>query len=183
MKQLKISLTVDDYVDFLIYKTEKDPYLQKNQKRGKYLFFGMFLILASTFFFLKNSTLAVYFIIFGLVFLLLYPGYMKWFYRRYYKRTVNRLKDIDMRDSFWTLEDNCITEKRGDEEITIPTVDIQEVEETKKYFYVHLNSNTTLIFPKSQLENEDEVRTYFNSQRNSPEDENFIVSNEVEDLT
>ena len=183
MIQLKISLTIDDYVDFLIYKTQKDPYLQKNQKQGKYIFFAMFLVLAATFFFLKNNALAVCFIIFGLVFFLLYSTYMKWFFRRSYKRTINRMKDFDMRDSFWTLEDNSITEIRGDKETTVPTTDIQEVEETKKHFYVHLmNSNITLIFPKSQLENEEEVRAYFNSRKNLPKDENLVVSSKVEDL-
>ncbi|MDR3273133.1 MAG: YcxB family protein [Flavobacteriaceae bacterium] len=167
MIQLKINLSEDDYVHFLMDQTKKNPQLQKNQKRGKYLFFTMFLALAATFFFLKNYTLVIYFVVFGILFLFLYPLYMRWFYRNYYKKNViKQLKDTDKSESFWTLGDRQITEKRNSNEATIQTADIQNVEEIEKYFYIHLKSGTTLIFPKNQLENIDEVREYFNEMEN-----------------
>jgi hypothetical protein len=149
-------ISADDYITHQLFGASMNDKVKQQRKKGLFLWTSAFFILAIIFALLRNYILAVYFGIFGIGFIFIYPIYSRWIYKRYYKRFVyrnfNKIKFENIGLSFSTSD---ITITNGENVGKIPVSDIEIIDEIPSHFFLKLDRGRNIIIPKSQIEAKD----------------------------
>lgn len=100
----------------------------------------------------KNISVAYDFFIVGTIWLLLYPFYSRWFYKRHYKKYVNQYFDPTDADVTLQFDDEILntSSKKGNSSIKIR--ELLSFVEIKDYFLLQLNKQAYFIVPKDRVE-------------------------------
>lgn len=152
--KLNYQLTEDDYLAFQLYTSSHSPLHKKRRFRSKiivpvaYLGFGLYSYLTKDSF----STLII-FATLALAWFLAYPYYMRWAYKRHFKRNIaenygNRVYS-DIQVEF--LPDSITSQDKSGSS-AIKTDQLTELVETAEHYFVKLITGESFIIPKTAVE-------------------------------
>jgi hypothetical protein len=156
---LTYTLDENDFLQHQLFAVTKSKRI-KQQRRKSWLGISVtFLLLSLMFYQSENNIMACYFLLFGLTSVFFYPLYQKRHYKNHYQKYIidayknrfGQLVNIELKNE--SIEINDIT---GETKINLQN--IQNITETKDYFYLEVKTGGHLIIPKSQIANVDSLR-------------------------
>ena len=161
-RTFQYSLDENDFLQHQLFVASKSERIKKQRTRGWLIYTVSFFMLGFLFHQSENIVLAYYFSICGLTFLLFFPFYQNWYYKRHYQRVVidnsksrfGQIENLSFTDKFVEMSDTT-----GESKILLQ--EIENVTETGKYFYLKMKAAGHLIIPKSKIDNVDVVRNEF----------------------
>jgi hypothetical protein len=166
---LTYTLSQDDYLNHQLFTASLSNRVKRQRKRSRIIWFIAFLSLAWLFYLKKDNFLAYYFFIFTILYILFYPYYSRWYYKRHYKRFVNET----YKNRFGKISSVIINEEQIQDideggETKILVSEIENIYETSEYFFLRLKSGLGLIIPKHKVDNvhllKHELKTISNKQ-------------------
>jgi len=150
-----------EVLDGLLFMASKSEQLKKTRKKTRILF--LILILLLTFiFFILNKFFAYILGAVGILFFIFYPNYSRLFYRKYFTKVADTKEYQSLHgqvDVFLTNEFIESHSVKG--EMKYYFSNIENITETKDYFFLKTKTIEYLLFPKSQIENLNELKSYF----------------------
>lgn len=156
---IEYKIKEQDYLDFQIFTASKSNRINKKKRNGWILLTIGSIFIALLYYLNNNNPLAIYFVTVAIVCGLFYPSYFKWRYKRHYKTYVkeNFSKHFGQGE---TLEFNkdSISFKNKAGEGKIKLTEIERVNETDKHFFLQISAGTSLIIPKAELTDINELR-------------------------
>ncbi|WP_128331007.1 YcxB family protein [Apibacter sp. HY039] len=164
-------ITADDYLTHQLFSASINSFVKKQRRRGLILWTSTFFIMALFFYVQKNTYLAIYFSLFGLGFIFIYPIYSRWIYKRYYKRLVNKNFNQSNIENLSLTIGSDLTITSGKDSGKIEISDIETIYELPTHVFIKLNGGRNIIVPKRNLINSEELteRIYEIAQENSIE--------------
>jgi hypothetical protein len=163
---LEYQITEQDFLDFQLFTASQSTRI-KRKKRNGWIFLTLGSLIFSLFFFIdSNIVLAVYFGVFAVICGLFYPKYFVWRYKKHYRtylkdnyaKRFGETEVLEIQDDFIISKD-----KTGEGKINIS--EIEKVDETDNHFFLKISTGLSLIIPKNGIENQDDLRTKFQSLR------------------
>ena len=158
---LTYSLSEPDFYTFQLFTASKSKRI-KNQIIKNWIIISLcFLTLSYTFYDLKMFSLTYYFLGCSVVGLIFYPFYLKWRYKKHYKKHVtetysNRFGEVVNLE----ITDSHFESSTDSSESKISLTELEKITETENYYFIKLKSAATFIIPKIQLKNLTEVNTF-----------------------
>jgi len=160
----KISLISDEKVilDATLYTASKSEQLASARKKGR-LIFALIIILLGVLFVAVDKRIALLSIGVGAVAFFILPRYLSIYYKRYFTKLVksdeNQKRqgqsfDIYFNDTFIEIKTALLETKYSFE-------NFEYIAETSENIFIKLKLGEFLTFPKSQLQDVDEIRNYF----------------------
>lgn len=142
-----------DFLEYQLYESSKSESTKKKRFKTKVIPSVLYLIYGIYLWYQKETIIA--FIIFGftaVLWLLLYPKYEKWKYKKHlknhvledYKNRINKTVEIK-------FDKNFINTKDYTSESKINGTEIKELIEIKNHFYIKLRTDMSLIIPKKAI--------------------------------
>lgn len=159
---LKYKIEEKDFLDFQLFTASKSERINKKKRNGWILLTIGSLAAASYFYANQNTAMTIYFAFVAIIFGLFYPRYFKWRYYKHYKTYIkeNYSKRFGQIETL-EINDDSISSKDKTGEGKINLSEIEKVDETDKHFFLKISTGLSLIIPKKELNNTDEVRTKF----------------------
>lgn len=159
--ELNYNLKEIDYLNFQCYYSSKNETINKQRRMSRTLVLVACALIGILFFLQKNMFIGWYFVIAGFICYLFFPKYLNWFYKRIFKKNIARTYKGIVPVHIWLRfdEENVVLLDRG-RTLTFGIDKIQEVIELKEYFYLKMSELEYVIIPKSELNNEDDVRDF-----------------------
>jgi YcxB-like protein len=156
---LTYNLDKEDYLNHQLFIASISDRIKKQRRRSRIVWSIAFLSMAWLFYQKRDNFLAYYFLAFGILYMLFYPYYSKWFYRRHYKRSVTEtFKNRFDKLSTVTIDDKYIHDVTDSGETKISISQIEKIYDTGDYFFLRLGPGDTLIIPKLKISNADLVK-------------------------
>ena len=164
--KLNYKLRPEDFLDHQLYQASKSKYLKKRRQMSRavvpviYLLFGLFLL------FRYNSVIGLsLFAGIGLLWFILYPIYSKHRYKNHYRKHIfKNYKNRFNKEVSIELGDGFMTAYEGESESRISMKEVNQVIELQGLFLIRLHSNQSVIVPKANLDNTEEVRQFFQNK-------------------
>ncbi|MDO9375632.1 MAG: YcxB family protein [Ferruginibacter sp.] len=157
--KLAYSLTEDDFLQHQLFIASKSERIKKKRLRSWIIVTLAFFCLAFLFFTSGNSILKYYFIAAGVLSLVLYPVYLRSYYKSHYKKFISEhYKDRLNENSIVIFSEENIETFDTTGESKIKLTQIEEIVETGSYIYLKLKVGGSLIIPKLRVQNFDHVR-------------------------
>ena len=157
------SLSQADYLNFQLFfaSTVQNAHVQR--KNSQIIWTLVFLLMAFNFYAEKKLFPAVVFLIFGVSWTIFYPVYAKNRQQKHFEKYNNTfLSEKFDKVCTITIDDQIIHSVEENYESKIALSEVKQVYETGDYFYAHLKSGQTFIFPRQKIENinalEDQLR-------------------------
>jgi len=139
----------DDLLNCQLFTASKSKNIKRNRRKTWLILLGCSLVCAIVFYINDNTFFFYYCVIVCIAVLLFYPLYQKHLYRRHFKKFVKErfesIKDVEYRIEL--NEDNIISDSRIGK-VIINSSEINEVTETRDYFFIKISSGDTLTLPK-----------------------------------
>ncbi|KPH13381.1 YcxB family protein [Chryseobacterium sp. ERMR1:04] len=162
MNEIILTLTEKNILDSLLYSASKSDPLKKSRKTGRILFGAIFLLLTLIFLFLNKFIAGVTFVVASITFFL-FPQYLRIYYRKYFTKLSKseenkKLIGLEYRVTF---KDNYLETKNTYGESKFFYSNFEYISETKENFFIKLKTQIIIMFPKSQIENINELKSYF----------------------
>jgi len=159
--ELEFKITEQDFLDYQLFSASQSARIQKRERNGHIGLTVGFLLTALYFFFVSDDlTMAIYFGICGLLNFFFYPKYFKWIYKKYYKKygrevyskRFDKIVHIDFKDE--TIISKDFT---GEGKYFIK--EFENTSETSQHFFIKHSAGVSLIIPKRELKDINEVRS------------------------
>lgn len=165
MINLDYSLDENDLLNLQLYHASYDEESKKQRRNEKFRILGLSVLCGIMLFFDEDYRMYSYFFLgSALLFLIVYPWWSAWFYKRIYKKQVdNHFRDkLPYRmKAVFSDEYIDIESPKGYSRINIS--DIQSITETGEYFFIITDRTTTITIPKKEPEKTDEIRQQLES--------------------
>lgn len=141
-----------DYLDFQLYTASQGVRFYKKQRNGRYFLTLTSLITAVYFLSIQDWGMLAYFGLAALVFFFFYPRYFKWrqkvhytkFIRRHYRSLFGESESLEINGK--TVNLSNVTGAGQ-----LKASDFTQIIETADHFFAGLKSGSSLIIPKAQL--------------------------------
>ena len=162
MLQIEYKLEENDFLEFQLFAAEKSELIVK-KKRNSWLILSIASLAVTVFYIIEaNNSLAIYFGVITVLILLFYPKYINWKYKRHY---INHIRE-NYSARFGEIEqlefhDDHLFAKDKTGEGTINNSEIVCVDETVNHFFIKVSTGVSLIIPKQELNNQNEIRNEF----------------------
>jgi len=161
MIELNYQLSEEDFLDLQLFYVSTDEEQIRKRKKDKYRLLGLFALCAAVMLLDGDFSLYTYFFLAGFgIFLIIYPWWSTWFYKRMYKRQISQqTEDTFPYPLHLQLEEDYfdITSPKGDTHIK--ALEITCIVETGNYFFIVTGKFASITsIPKNQLQNEDVIR-------------------------
>lgn len=156
---LEYTLTEDDYLQHQLYVASRSKKIKRNRIVGRLLLSGILLSISFYFFKKHNQFAFDYFLVLGILFLVLYP-YLQ---RRHYKRAFRKFINGNYKARF----NQPVKAIFSDDEVQITSIAsetkynlqaLSQVIETGHHFYVGIKTGGHVIIPKSGINNLEELK-------------------------
>ena len=159
-------MTMDetDFLTFHLYAASKTPRIRKARLRSWILTTVALFCLGYLFYDNENDFLGDYFLILGVVSLVLFPFYSRWRYKRHYRRFVrDTYKNKFGEKCDLQVDDQTIGTKDKSGEVKINKTEIEEINEIKDYYFLKARTGATLIVSKDKSDDLDEINNLIKS--------------------
>jgi hypothetical protein len=162
MLELDYGFGEEDFLQLQMYFASKDEEQIKQRKKEKYRIIGLSLLCGLLLFFDEGYRLLSYFFLSSSVFFFaIYPWWSVWFYKRMYRKYISESMRADFPYNTKLLLGNDVIElntKKGHCHFSVN--DMDAIIETGYYFFIMTSRQVTVIIPKHQLNNTEEVRMW-----------------------
>ena len=152
-------LEANDFVQYQLFTASKSKRIA-NKKMYGWLIFTFASTVFAIYCFINDSTsLAIYFGLIAVIWGTFYPKYFTWKYYNHYNKHVNEhYKNRFGKSTTLKITQDYIfaTDETG--EGKIKTSEIVNVNETSQHLFITFLSGTSLIIPKGELKNVDELK-------------------------
>ncbi|WP_269524854.1 YcxB family protein [Coraliomargarita parva] len=154
--EITYSLTEDDFVAFQMYASGESKQQRKRRLRGRFLVPVIWGLIAL--YFVSDSDVVVgsVFLLGAVVWLLGYPAYAKWLYRRHFR---NHLKENNRgqmnQEVTLRLETEGVFSSGVDSEGTLKYSGFDQLIELETLYLIRLKQGMTLLLPKERLASEE----------------------------
>jgi hypothetical protein len=147
------SLDEYDYLQYLLFDASQSDRIKKRRRRSWIVNSLTLLCLSFLFSRSENRFLTWYFLIIGLLAACLFPFYLRWRYKKHFKRFVQdtyrsrfgEISTIIFQEEY--IETFDIT---GNSKINLSEIEL--INETGEYLYLKMKRGGRLIIPKSKIE-------------------------------
>jgi len=165
--ELHYTLSAEDYLELQLYNLSRDENYKKQRNRDRFRLPGLSLLFGAILLFDgMNNILAYVFIASSILFFIFYPQWSAWFYKRMCKRKINEnLKDgVHYPVKLLLGEDVIeIDSMRGHNYFNVH--DINCVVEIDGYYFMMMNQYVSIIVPKVQIVDEEQLSVQFENYR------------------
>jgi len=151
-----------DFLQYQLFTASKSNRITKKKMYG-WLVFSLAASLFAVYCYFNDSTaLAIYFGVIAAVWGLFYPKYFSWKYYKHYKSFINEnYTNRFGKTTTISLSKDYVIATDDSGEGKIKTSDIVTVNETSQYLFITFSSGESLIIPKKELANFDELKNSF----------------------
>lgn len=159
---LEYKIDEQDFLDFQLFTASKSDRINKKKRNGWILLTIGSIVVALYFYLNENVAMTIYFGLVAIACGLFYPKYFKWKYKKHYKTYIkeNYSKRFGQIEALEINNDYIFSkDKTGEGKINIS--EIERVDETDNHFFLKISTGLSLIIPKKELENVDELRENF----------------------
>jgi hypothetical protein len=163
---LEYKIDEQDFLDFQLFTASKSDRINKKKRNGWILLTIGSIVVALYFYLNENVAMTIYFGLVAIACGLFYPKYFKWKYKKHYKTYIkeNYSKRYGQIEALEINNDYIFSkDKTGEGKINIS--EIERVDETDNHFFLKISTGLSLIIPKKELENVDELRENFKEIR------------------
>ena len=161
---LEYKLSEQDFLDFQLFTASKSEKINRKKRTG-WLILTVASLMGAIYFFLgENKVMTIYLVFVTLACGLFYPKYFKWRYKTHYK-TFIKANYSKLFGQIQTVEINndWIFSKDQSAEGKIKLSEIEQVDETQNHFFLKISTGISLLIPKKELPQVDEVRDKLSS--------------------
>lgn len=157
--ELSYTLKEKDFVDLKMYSASQNVQINKQRTINRFAVLLLSIILAGFYTYRGDNLVSSYFLLMGAICFILYPWYLNWLYRWTYGRQLKSSSAFPVHVWLKIDETHVTTLSKG---ITAATAidEIAEIIEMDNYFYLRKSLAEFIVIPKSELDNEDEVRAF-----------------------
>lgn len=152
---MKYSYTIDeaDLLTFQLYVASKSEIVQKKGKNGRTLLVAVSILFAGYFFTQREYIMGSYFALMAVLLVFFYARYYAWKQKLNYRRFIraNYANRFGMREEMETFP-NKIHVKDNFGEGDVLRNELNSVVEIDEYFFINLESGSSIIVPKSQID-------------------------------
>lgn len=159
--ELSYNLKEKDLIDLKMYCASLNDKINRQRKINRYAILIICIIIGGIYTYKGNVVTSTYFFSMGIICFFLYPWYLNWFYRRIFRKQVVA-SDFPIHVWLKIDEVNIVTLAKGITSTTL-LADIEEIVELEESFYLKKSKTDWIVIPKSELDNEDEVRAFLTS--------------------
>ncbi len=154
--KIEYTLTEEDILEYQLYITSKSESIRKKRLISKFAVPALYVLLSIFFFFYDNNQNAILICVFlGALWLLIYPFYSKYKYKRSYLNHI-KSKYIDKLDHVDALKlgnNNYFYIVEQGKEGKIKTSDADKLIELKNHFFLQMKKGGAIIIPKTYILN------------------------------
>lgn len=173
MMEFTYQLESNDFLQYQLFTASQSKSIAKKKMYG-WLIFTLAASIFALYCYLNNSTaLAIYFGAIAAIWGVFYPRYFSWKYAKQYAAFINKnYKNRFGQSTTVTLSKNHImaTDESGEGKMKLS--EIVGLNETNQHLFITFNSGTSLIIPKRELANVQELK-------NSLENIGLSINNEL----
>lgn len=152
---ISFQLSNEDFITFMLYNSSRSK-LQKKRRLRVRILIPVIYICYGIYSFYKNdvSVSGIVFLVIGILWFAFYPFYSRWRSKEYYRKHVeenhkNRVnKTVDI-----TIDENSIKAEDPTSTSIIKGGELKELIETQNHYFIKLNTDQVLLFPKKSIEN------------------------------
>lgn len=173
---IKFALTADDLLEYQLYFVSNNKSL-KIRKNIVHWGIGCLYVIIGTFFTFsgepgKFGTVDIFFAVFGVIWLIFYPAYRRWRFKRYYKKQVleNYSNKIG-RVTELTIHDDHIYSNDGMVELKTKYDEIENLIELKNHVLIKFKGPSAFIISKDNIYDLDEMKRLLQSKKVSSIDD------------
>jgi hypothetical protein len=157
------SLSQSDYLNHQLFLASQVQNLREQRRNSQIIWSVAFLLIAFNLYAEKKPFPAAVFAIIGVGWAIFYPSYAKKRQLKHFEKHVNLfLSEKFDQISTITIDGQLIHSEEENYEMKIGINQVKHIYETADYFYAHLKSGLTFIFPRKKIENlaalEDQLR-------------------------
>lgn len=160
MINLDINLNENDLLNLQLYFASSDEEMKKQRKKEKFRILGLSALCGIMLFFDEGyRTYSYFFLGSALLFVIVYPWWSTWFYKRMYKKQVlSFFKDKLPYHIKVVLSDEHIDidSPKGNSRIYMDN--IKSITETREYFFITTDRTTSITIPKNEAEEAKRIR-------------------------
>lgn len=151
--QLHYILNEEDLLNLQLYHASKNENFKKQRIKDKYRIIGLSLLCGLILFLDGDySFYSYYFLGSAFVFLLVYPWWSKWFYKRLLKSKVtNTYKSSFPQTIKLALHNKSIDLISKQQSYTFEIHNLHMVTEIKDYFFIQISNFPPIIIPKKEM--------------------------------
>ncbi len=152
--EIKLVLDANDYLTYHLY-TASQSKTQKNKRYKSWVFITVAFFALS--YLLKNTNefLAYYFLGVGVLSLIFYPFYQRYYYKKHYSKFVNeKLQYKFGKENIIEFNEDAIYAKGDTGEGKINSAEIAEIIEIGTHYFLKFKSGDSIIIPKALIKNE-----------------------------
>lgn len=159
--EIEYSLDEKDYLEYLLYEGSKNKFNIEKRKQSRSIIF--FIILAVVMFPLLSGDflVAIFYSFIALFFLVFYPKYQSWVYKKYYIRTTNESYKNNFGElTRLILNENNIEALSPYTELKIKNEAFVAINEIENYIFLKTNYGGTIVIPKLKISNLEDFKKY-----------------------
>lgn len=158
--ELELNYTLDfrDLIELKMYIASQNKKINKQRIINRFVIVLICIIFAGIYMYRGDNVASTYFLLMGSVCFVLYPWYLNWLYRRTYGRQISST-ELPIHVWFKMDETHVVTLSKGIT-TTILLGDVAEIVELDNYFYLKKSLNEWIVIPKTELNNEENVRAF-----------------------
>jgi hypothetical protein len=151
--RVTVVFTKEDLFNNYLFVASKSPVVKQKRRRVQIILTVCCAVCALVSFFAEDEFLMWYCIIAGLFFLLVYPFVQGLMYKRNFsKHAAERFESLKDVAFDYEITNEFFSTKSSIGDVVIKTSQIENITETKDYFFVRLLSKDTLTLPKHSFD-------------------------------
>lgn len=162
METLKLSVTEKDALDTLLYYASKSAQIKKTRRRAV-LLFALFMTVLCILFLTINKQFAIICAVISILILPFLQGYLKMRLKMHFRKSVqgDAYKALIGSEHTTQFYENDMHVKSATAETKYAHEGFEYISETADYFFIKLKAATLLCFPKNQVTDVGELKSYF----------------------
>lgn len=154
--KIEYTLTEEDFLEYQLYITSLSKSITKKRLIARFAVPVLYILISIFFYFYDNNQNAILICIFlGALWLLVYPLYSKYRYKRFYLNYIKKnYKDrLDQVDALKLGNNTYFYVKEQGKEGKVKTTDVAKLIELKNHFFLQMKKEGAIILPKTYILN------------------------------
>lgn len=153
---LEYSLDKEDYLQHQLFEASRSKRVRYRRLRSWLIVPVLYLVSGFLFYILKDIVFLITFACISAVWLIFYPLFSRWQYKRHfskyldehYKHRFNRSRQMSLAGG-----DLLVNDEVSEGKMQLSEIDF--IYNLENYVYLHMKSGTTIILPKAKLDDND----------------------------